>query len=386
MAVDTSQITSLQKQIEIIQAEKCRTELELQKSKISNQACMLQLEGLRSLMKSQANKEQPVRKSWRFALEKNLEICKDGGSRVLTYNCRTYELYVTQKVSGNYLFPGYGIRKVSCLDYKLGQFVHLHPKPIRDITYSQPRDLLLSVGLDSSARIVERGIPSVTVNTNMPLWSCSWDYLRSNEFYVGGVGGIVQQYDVRNPSNYIQTLTAPGDLSPVVSLRSTEFGLLSCQLNSCWLWVTNNRPWEPRALPIEGSFTSLCYDNDTHRVLVSSRPSVNERSKLTLCKLKASVLNNEVMFDVEETFNGSARSSLMSRPCWVKVPGASWVAAHSESDSALYLHGLDGSRTMSLLAAEPALDVSCVELNGNTILASLSDSRLRIYKAIPTNT
>lgn len=387
VAADTSQLTSLQKQIETLQAEKNRTELELQKSKISHKAATMQLEILRSLMKSQTNKEQPVRKSWRFALEKNLEICKDGGCRVLTYNYRTYELYVSQK-SGNYLFPGYGIRKISCLDYKLGQFVYLHPKPIRDITYSQPRDLLLSVGLDSSARIVERGIPSVTVNTNIPLWSCSWDYLRSNEFYVGGVGGIIQQYDVRNPSNYIQTLTAPGDLSPVVSLCSTEFGLLSCQLNSCWLWVGNNRPWEPRALPIEGSFTSLCYDNEAHRALISTRPSASgaERSKLTLCKLKGSNLSGEVLFDVEETFNGSARSSLMSRPCWVKVPGASWVAAHSESDSALYLHGLDGARTMSLPAAEPALDVGCVELNGNTILASLSESRLRIYKAVPTNT
>ncbi|CAG5026771.1 unnamed protein product [Parnassius apollo] len=387
VAADSSQITALQKQVELLQTEKNRAELELQKCRIAHRACALQLEVLRStLMKSQVAKEQRVRKTWRFALEKNLEICKDGGCRVLTYNCRTYELYVSQK-SVNYLFPGYGIRKVSCVDYKLGQFVHLHPKPIRDITYSQPRDLLLSVALDSSARIVERGTPSATIQCGMPLWSCSWDYLRSNEFYVGGVGGVIHQYDVRNHNTYIQRLTAAGDMSPVVSLCSTEFGLLSCQLNSCWLWVANMRQWEPRALPIDGPFMSLCYDSESHRALISCRPGPNgsERSRLTLCKLKASVPSGEVLFETEQSFAGSARSTLMSRASWVRAPGASWVAAHSESDSTLFLHGLDGARTMSLPAAEPALDVCSVQLNGDTVVAALSESRLRLYKAVATS-
>ncbi|XP_013196762.2 E3 ubiquitin-protein ligase RFWD3 [Amyelois transitella] len=386
VAADTSQITALQKQVDQLQVEKSRAELELQKSRIAHRACLLQLEVLRStLMKSHVAKEQPIRKSWRFALEKNLEICKDGGCRVLTYNCRTYEFYVSQKSTNN-LFPGYGIRKVSCVDFKLGQFVHLHPKPIRDITYSQPRDLLLSVGLDGAARIVERGISTITVSTGVPLWSCSWDYLRSNEFYVGGVGGVIHQYDVRNPGSYIQRLTAPSDMSPVVSLCSTEYGLLSCQLNSSWLWVANMRQWEPRALPIEGPFMSLCYDVDSHRALISCRPTnSSERSKLTVCKLRASAPNGEVLFDVEQTFSGSSRSSLLSRPTWVRAPGACWVAAHSESDSTLYLHGVDGARTMSLPAAEPALDVCSAELNGDTVVAALSESRLRLYKAVSTN-
>ncbi|KOB67534.1 RING finger and WD repeat domain-containing protein 3 [Operophtera brumata] len=384
VAADTSQISTLQNQIVTLKAEKSRTELELQKSKIAHRACSMQLEVLRGLMKSQVNNVQPARKTWRFALEKNLEICKDGGCRVFTYNCRTYELYVSQK-SVNYLFPGFGIRKINCVDYSLGHFVHLHPKPIRDITYSQPRDLLLSVGLDSTARIVERGIPSVTVNAGMPLWSCSWDYLRSNEFYVGGVGGIVHQYDVRNSSTYLQLLSAPGDMSPVVSVCSTEFGLLSCQLNSSWLWCANNRQWEPRSLPVEGSFMSLCYDNESHRAVISSRPSGLDKAKLSVCKLRDSVPNGDVLSYIEETFVGSARASLMSRVSVVKVPGASWVAAHSESDSSTILHGLDGARTMSLPSTLPSLDIGCVELNGTNILAALSESRLRLYKAVTTN-
>ncbi|XP_050682900.1 E3 ubiquitin-protein ligase RFWD3-like [Leptidea sinapis] len=378
VAADISQITALQKQLNTLQAAKSRVDLELEKSKIAHQACMQQLEVLRStLMKGHGVKEQAPRRSWRFALEKNLEISKDGGCRVLTYNCRTYDLYVSQK-STNSLFPGYGIRKVSCVDYKPGQFVHLHPKPIRDITYSQPRDLLLSVGLDGSARVLERGIPGASVACGMPLWSCSWDHMRSHEFYVGGVGGAVHQYDVRNPGAYLRRLVAPGDLSPVVSLCSTEHGLLACQLNSCWLWAAGADEWEPRALPLEPPFMSLCYDEDSRRALVASRPSGLERSKLTLCRVRAGAV------DVEQSFAGSSRAALMSRPAYVRVPDAAWVAAHSESDGSLLLHGLDGVRTLALPASEPALDVCAPRLHADTLLAALSDSRLRLYKAVPT--
>ncbi|CAH2083595.1 unnamed protein product [Euphydryas editha] len=225
-------------------------------------------------------------------------------------------------------------------------FVHLHTEPIRDVTYSEPREWLLSVGLDRIARIVERGIPSTSINFDLPLWSCSWDYLRCNEFYVGGIGGVIYQYDVRNPSSYIQRLRH----DPCGIAVFSKYGLLSCQLNSSWLWVTNMRQLEPRSLPVDGPFISLCYDNESHRALLSCRAiSDYEKSSLQLCKLK-SIPCGEILFDIEQTFDGSARSSLMSRhslykSSFVKAPGASCGA---ESESSLYFHGLDGATTMSL--------------------------------------
>lgn len=386
VAADTSQITALQKQLKIMQAENSKMVIELEKTRIAHRACLLKLDVLRTtLIKSQINRE-PAKMAWRFALEKNLEMSKDGGCRVMTYNCRTYELYVSQKSSNN-LFPGYGIRKVSCLDYKLGQFLHLHPKPIRDISYSPPRDLLLSVALDSSARIVDRGTPTLTVNAGFPLWCCTWDHIRTNEFYVGGVGGTVKTYDIRNLSDVLATFPSPSDKSPVISLRSTAYGLLSCQLNKCFLRLLSEQRWGTQELPFEGPFMSMSYDNDSQRVLMSTRPSVNihDKSKLIVCRLRESVPTGAVLVDVEETYPGSTISTIMSRATWVKATGASWVAAHSESDGTLYLNGLDGARTMSLPAAEPALDVCSAQVNGTNILAALSESRLRLYKAVATN-
>ncbi|XP_045783157.1 E3 ubiquitin-protein ligase RFWD3-like [Maniola jurtina] len=379
VAADASQITALQAQLEILQQEKNRTEHELQKSRIAHRSCMLQLEDLRkSLLKT--NKEQPVRKTWRFALEKNLEVNRDGGCRVMTYDCRTYELYVSQK-STNPLFPGYGIRKVSCVDYTLGQFLHLHPKPIRDITYSQPRDLLLSVGLDNTARIVERGILRSTIQCGVPLWSCTWDCMRGGQFYVGGTGGVIQHYDTRNSGRCLEKFTIGTDLSPVVSLVSTEHGLLSCQLNSCWLWTWNSRQWDKKSLPVEGPFMSLCYDKESHRVLVSGRAGA-ERAKLHLCKVKSGYSD---VVEYEQVFSGSARTSVMCRSAFVKVPGSMWVASHSESDSSLDLYGLDGCRSMRLPASEPAVAVCAAHGGTDTLVASLSEARLRLYRAQPSS-
>ncbi|CAG9122970.1 unnamed protein product [Plutella xylostella] len=385
VAADTAEITALQKQVEVIQSEKIRAELELQKSKMAHRACIQQLEVLRNTLASSSQSCQRFeRKGWRFALEKNLEVCKDGGCRVLSYNCRTYDLYVSQK-STNSLFPGFGVRRVSCVDYKLGPFLFLHPKPIRDIAYSQPKDLLLSVSLDGSARLVERGSASLTIQCGAPLWSCTWDALRHHELFVGGVGGAIMHYDIRNTGSPLHRLSAPSDMTPVASLCSTEYGLLSCQLNSSWLWSpSTSGQWEPKALPVDGPFLSMAYDSETHRGLISCRPKGIERSRLVVAKFRSSTLG-EALCETEQTFMGSARATLMSRATWVRAPGALWVAAHSESDSALLLHGLEGSRTMSLPAAEPALDVFSAQLNGDTIVAALSESRLRMYKAVPTN-
>ncbi|XP_052746090.1 E3 ubiquitin-protein ligase RFWD3 [Bicyclus anynana] len=384
VAADTAQVAALQAQLDQLQAEKMKSDMELEKCRIAHRACMMQLEDLRkSLLKNQV-KEQPARRSWRFALERNLELNRDGGCRVLTYNCRTSELYVSQR-STNQLFPGYGVRKVNCYDFKLGQFLFLHTKCIRDITYSRPRDLLLSVGFDNSARIVERGILSHTIQCGMQLWSCSWDYLRTNEFYVGGVGGEIQQYDIRNPSTCLQKLKKGGDCSPTISLASTEHGLLSCQINSSWLWRQDARQWAATGLPLAGPFVSMAYDGDNHKVLLTCRAGATERSRLSLFKVKS--VNSEVVVEYEKTFPGSTRTNIMCRSAFVKAPGATWVAGHSESDATLYLHGLDGSKTVSLPASEPTLDVCAAQGDPSgaqgMLLAAVSDSRLRLYKAFP---
>lgn len=384
IAADNSEITRLQKQVDILQAEKSRTELKLQTATMTSRSLAKQLDDLRKTMaKSQSQSlvsKQEDKKLYRFALEKNLEISREPACRVMDYNCRTYDLCVSQKSTNN-LFPGYGIRKVSMVDYTLGQFIHLHPKPIRDVKYSQRNDLLLSVSLDKTARIVERGISNMTLQAGFPLWSCAWDHSQVNEFYVGGVGGEIHHYDLRFMGTVLYTASSNVDLSPVVSLASTEFGLLSCQLNSCRLWEFIEGSWVPKLFPVTGSFVSMYYDEETQKALVSMRPRSAERSKLTMCSLKPTPQGG-AFIEVDNFITGSARTSLMSRAIICKAESSSWIAAYSESDTTLYLHGLEGARSMSLPAADPALDLCSLRINSLNLLAALSESRLRIYKAV----
>ncbi|XP_072946692.1 E3 ubiquitin-protein ligase RFWD3-like [Epargyreus clarus] len=378
VAVDMTELTALQKQVETVEMEKNQIQMELQATKLEHRSLGIQLELLQKSIRKNQMKPQQVN-DWRFALEKNLEVWRDGGCRVLAFNCRTYEFYVSQKT--NNLFPGYGVRSVNSIDYKLGSFIHLHPKAIRDIAYSQPMDLLLSAGLDGTARIVERGIPAAVVQCGMPLWSCTWDRVRTNQFYVGGVGGVVRQYDVRNTGTAMETFNSPGDMSPCVSLCSTEFGLLSCQLNSCWLW----RPAysDPQPFPVKGPFTSLSYDVETQRAVVSCRPRPGERARLAVYKMHRGD-SCDVVYDLVQSMPGSTRSTLMSRAAFVKCPDAAWVASYSESDSLLFLYPLEGGRKMTLPAAEATLDVCAAQMNGDTVIAALSETRLRLYRSIAT--
>ncbi|GBP92043.1 E3 ubiquitin-protein ligase RFWD3 [Eumeta japonica] len=389
VACDTSEITTLQKQVEVLQAEKNRLELELHQSKISYKNCLQQLYALEQASTRNSARAHVFNCNWRFALEKNMEISKEGGCRVLTYNCKRYELLVSQKSSNN-LFPGFGVRKVGCIDHRLGQFIHLHPKPIRDISYSQPNDFLLSVSLDGTAKILDRDAPSLTIQAGFPLWSCTWDEMHTQEFVVGGVGGIALRYDIRNTSTPLRKLTVL-DKTPVVSVCWSDYGLLSCQLNSCWLWTqTPNGEVTPISLPVDGPFLSLGYQSGLSKALINCRPRGNGagRSRLVICQMSSGGMHGTEMCDIVHTFSGSTRSTVMSRACWVTIAGGAncptWAAAYSESDTALLLHGLDGARSINLPASEPALDICSMHINKETIVASLSENRLRVYKAVQT--
>lgn len=396
VAADTSEIEILKKELETAKSEKSRAELELQKSLLNQKMYLKQVTELRSLIKdlescihklgsggSNNRKPEPVKK-WKLSLEKTLEICKDNGCRVLTYNCRKYELYVSQQSTNN-LFPGFGVKKVSCIDYRLGQFILLHPKPIRDVSYSQPNDMVLSVSLDKTAKLIvgQTGQISSTFNCGMPLWSCSWDELMPQQFYVGAAGGVVLVYDVRQPNSYLDRLTVPGDYSPIVSLASIPSGFLSCHLSSCWIYRRNGSTYTPQLMPMDGPFLGLNYDKQTEQILVSCRPSQqNPYARHIVCNIDNSNAD-DLRCNTVHTFRGSVKQTLMSRSCFLNVAKEAWVAAHSESENGVALWSVNTEERVQVLPSQDhVIDMCSISQSGDTLLATLSQNRMRIYKAV----
>lgn len=385
--VDNSEIDSLKTQLESTKTEKNRIEMELHRAMTSQQLFFHKITKLeREIIQLKQAVVQTVSapKSWKYALRSNLEVCKDASCRVLAYNSRSKELYVSQ-MSTNCLFQGYAMRKLSCHDWKFGKLVHLHPKLIRDASYSEENDLLVTVGLDKAVKLIQGTNETITttISAEMPLWSCCWDDSNQNRFYVGGVGGIVLEYDIRQPRACIMRIAPDNDMSPVASLAPAPCGVLACHLNSFRAHFKRGSTYESRTMPIDGSLLCVRRNKHTEDILVSSRPSGNhQRSRHMLCKLN---MSNDFEFEVTKKFEASNVQSLMTRSAIYSIGDESFVAAHSESDKAVCVWSVNSERRSLLAASDNVVDVLPItrnECGDLTHLVTLSQSKIRIYEAI----
>lgn len=404
--LDTAERDRLREELEGIQREKHQLELELARTKLNQQLYQQQLIKLQqNLLQIQDTQGQGTRpctlaggpqqpSQQNLTLCHRVEICREGGCRVLAYDKFLHLLVVSQR-STNTLFSGYGIKKIDAAEFRPTQFVFLHPKAIRDLAFHPLRnDMLLSVSLDRCAKLFNVSSNTVvqSYTTDSQLWSCCWDANNSNLFFVGTNNGAVLQYDARSTSGPVCSITSPDDSSPVTSLAAVPTcagrtlargGFLACRLNSCWAYEQRDADYAGSQLPFDGPFVSLCYDNNSEHVLISTRPSVRyPLSRHILCQLPevAAGVDPSLVCNPVHTFQGSRSQNLLSRACHVSVPGDTLVAAHQESLKCVALWSISsGRQVLSCPASQPVIDLCSVQVNNNQYLAALSEKVLSIY-------
>lgn len=406
--LDTAENDRLKAQVETLQIEKNQLQLELAQVKLQRDLQMCELSTLKlkceKLEFNLANGSQPSvvaenncisqscsQKPIKLMLDRTMEVCKNGGCRVLAYNL-WHNLLVVSQSSTNSVFSGFGIRKIDAFGFRPQQFMFLHPKPIRDMNFHpQKNELLLSVSFDRSAKLLDITCNAVvhTYTTDNPLWSCCWDDSNPNMLFVGSQNGVVTQFDLRQTGSAISRLCEVGETSPVTSLTAFPSnggrvlpcgGFLACRLNSCWAYEQKNGSYISNRLPLTGPFTSMTYDKDTDHILVSTRPNTRvPNSNHILCQF-APLNSNDICLPVH-TFLGSCTQKFLSRPCTVSVDGQTIVAAHIESSKIIALWSVSsGQRILSLPVSEPIIDLCPVKVDGAQYLAGLSEKELRIYK------
>ncbi|XP_067000322.1 E3 ubiquitin-protein ligase rfwd3.L [Anabrus simplex] len=394
--LDTAERDQLKKELEALQMEKNRLELELVRAKLNSKMQQLEVEQLKIRLigtQNDVKSQLPVKSSkGNFTLRHTLEICKNEGCRVLAF-CGWYNILCISQSSANRLFSGFGIKKIDAVNMKPTQFLFLHPKPIRDLSFSPHcRDMLLSVSVDNSAKLVSVLSNTVvhSLNTEAPLWSCCWDADNSNQFYVGSQKGVVMLYDVRQPQTSMLTLSTPGDKSPVTSVVSVPTnrgkflprgGLLVCRLNSVWTYKRlTDEEFSGQQAPLDGPFTSLCYEPETELAMVSTRPNARFRqTSHILCQLdieeECGVILNPI-----HTYLGSTSQKLLSRPCQVVAPHDTYVAAHLESNECISIWSASTRECVQKLrTSESIIDLCPLKVNDTLSLAALSPNSLQIY-------
>lgn len=427
-ALDNSEQEILKRALEQEQSLRRKAELESAQDKlrlqvVTNQCGQMQkeLQELRALMTQTGRSSVPSSssgstsllsglsqrpsgsKSAQYSFSKAVQMSQAGGCRVLAYCEPLSCLLASQPSPHSTLVPGCGIKKMSVVNMKASQYIPIHSKQIRGLSFNKQNDsLLLSAALDNTIKLTSLLTNTVvqTYNTGKPVWSCCWCLDNSNYVYAGLINGSVLIYDTRDTSTHIQELQPLRSRCPVASLcyvpraASSSFpcgGLIAGSLEGACFWEqVNESTYRPHALPLE---TSGCIDiqveTESRHCLVTYRPG---RSNPSLrCVLMS--LNRTPLLDSGElpicsctpvqTFNAGSSCKLLTKNAVFRSPDGegTLVCAGDEASNSTMVWDAGSSVLLQKLPADlPILDISPFSVNGEHFLASLTEKALKLYK------
>ncbi|GLD61699.1 E3 ubiquitin-protein ligase RFWD3 [Lates japonicus] len=338
-----------------------------------------------------------------YGFYKAVLVSQAGGCRVLSYCEPLSCLLASQPSPQATLVPGCGVKKVSVVNMKASQYVPIHSKQIRGLSFNRQNDsLLLSAALDNTIKLTSLLTNTVvqTYNTGKPVWSCCWCLDNSNYVYAGLSNGSVLVYDTRDTSTHVQELEPLRSRCPVASLcyvpraASSSFpcgGLIAGSLEGGCFWEqVSEAAYRPHVLPLEtAGCTDIQVETESRHCLVTYRPG---RSNPSLrCVLMA--LNRTPQQDSSQlpscscspvqTFSAGSSCKLLTKNAVFRSPdgGGTLVCAGDEaSNSTMVWDAGSGSLLQKLPADLPVLDISPFSVNGDHFLASLTEKMLKLYR------
>ncbi|XP_062576886.1 E3 ubiquitin-protein ligase RFWD3-like, partial [Saccostrea cucullata] len=340
-----------------------------------------------------------------FVPDKTIKIWEAGNCRVMSYTPSLATLVVSQP-SSSPLFPGFGFKKISTMDFKTSQYLTIHSKAIRDCCFHPFVDdgILLSCGLDKTAKMTSVISNTVvqTYDLPNPVWSCVWNTDDRNFFYAGQANGNVMEFDIRNTSEHVQELNTEGMRSPVVSLQyipkdiQASFrpgGLVVGQLNKISFYEKKqDNQYRLHMLPLEGNLTSLCFENHTRHLLASFRPTSkhptvrHQLCEMTCVNLSAdpAVIDNGCSCHVIQTFHGSQTQTVLTRTLLMTHPADDsrmLICAGVETTSGVHIWDTSsGQLVQRLPAGGIVVDTCAMSINQQTYLAALTEKNLKIHR------
>lgn len=340
-------------------------------------------------------KEQPQTSTrresiYKLSLDKNIELNRQGGCRAMTYGQRNQTLIVSQK-SAMSLFPGFGVRFINAYNLQPTVFFRIAPKPIRDLSLDFDEQLLAAAAMEKSA-FIHSCTNHVAVATVTPcdsqIWAASFDKTRQRCLHVGSQHGVTYVYDIRNCMNYLETWSTPGDASPVcniVAISSTnDFpfgGFIVCKLQSLWFYeYTNSQNTEQTKLQVEGPFVSINYDEQTKLLLIATRPnSKYPQSRYIVGQITK--IDRVTVFRIACTVMGAKSAAVMSRCTQIHLENDTLLAAYLQDSKLLTTWNSEtGSKIQAFNVDDCILDMCSMKVNNRSYLATLSESKCRIFQ------
>lgn len=283
------------------------------------------------------SRSQSLRSAAGFVLDRVLDLGSTTACRNLATSAILGMLVTSQSQTG--IFRGFGIRKVSTLDFKFSEFILTHQGEIRDIAFHNHDALVLSASLDKSVKLTSVFTNSVVQTYPQPVeaWSCAWNREDANRFYVGLRNGTVSEYDLRVTSRPVGHLPNTGRYQPVVAMQHvargysspnerSPSGLLVSQFQLCTFFEKEAEPegYKAHPLHLEGNCTSVSFEPKTRHLLMSCRPT----PKLpfvthTICSLDllpGVEGDSSCSLNMVQVFHGGPTQVQLSRSCLCTDP------------------------------------------------------------------
>ncbi|XP_071122064.1 E3 ubiquitin-protein ligase rfwd3.S-like isoform X1 [Mytilus edulis] len=394
----------MQYQMTVGDNNKLRTEIAKLREQLQNVRSQPSQMSINSSQSNVSDNHTSTQSDGQFILDKTIKIWDGGNCRVMAYSPSLATLVVSQP-SASSLFPGFGIKKISTLDFKTSQYLTIHSKTIRDVSFHPNVDdgILLSCALDKTVKMTSVISNAVvqTYETQLPSWSCVWNADDRNFFYVGMQNGRVLEYDIRNTIEHVQELNTEGSRSPVASLQYVPSdmnamfrcgGLLVGQLDKVSFYEKKQDQHKLHILPVEGSLSSQCFEPNTRHLLCSFKPSQKHAAvRHQLCEMNCvnisgdpTTLDMSCSCDIVQTFHAGRTQTLLSKSVLLPHPTMEnnmLVCAGEESTQSLHIWDCGKSQLKQRLRTDGAvLDICAIKTNNMTYLAALTDKILKVFK------
>ncbi|XP_041367491.1 E3 ubiquitin-protein ligase RFWD3-like [Gigantopelta aegis] len=398
--------TRLQYQLAVGECNRLREEIDKQRRQL--EALRSQASSSQSLsnVETSSSSSSQCSSDGRFVLDRTVKIWEAGQCRVIAYS-RALAAVVISQPSSSPLFPGFGVKKISAMDFKTTQFLTIHSKAIRDICFHPVVDdgILLSCSLDRTIKMTSIISNTVvqTYNSPTPVWSCVWNADDRNFFYAGLQNGTVLEFDIRNTTSFVQQLNTENSKSPVVALQyvprdhNSSFrprGLLVGQLDRISFYEKKtDSQLRLHILPLEGSLTSLDFEPNLRQLLASFRPTGkqpivrHQMCEMTCASVRLdSIAENMCSCNIIQTLKGGRTQTVLSRSRLVPHPTNPHrllVCAGDETSTTLQIWDSGTGQLIQQLQCQGlVVDVVMIHVNHTTYLLALTDKHLKVHKWI----
>ncbi|XP_017087632.2 E3 ubiquitin-protein ligase RFWD3 [Drosophila bipectinata] len=330
--------------------------------------------------------------SHRLYMEKNFEITREPGCRVLLYSAKHSMLVASQKSAQN-LFPGYGVRFIDPPTFRPLHFLHTSALLVRDIAFGESQYMLTVASREPKIKLFDirsRLCSSMFTAHDKMLWSCALDRNEREHFLYGGdLRGGVYIYDTRFPETILSEFQAEENFSPVIHIVAVppnktfpSGGFLVCQLTALtfYEYEAASEAAVATRLNVEGPFLSMQYDSALDTLLISARSNPNApQSRFILGKLAK--MDNTPVLKVLATVFGSKATPIMTRPTQLGVEDNTLIVGYLQDTKQLMMHDVRREeRVQTMPVNEVIYDICPVATQAGSYLAALTDNKCRVYK------